>query len=123
MRKPSIRPDVPVVVVNSGGRQPFQHGGVFGVVPRGRSVWPYEVAERLERKYASRGISIAHGEAPPVSVAEPDIKEEIRALAEADALAECEAETAQESPEPPADADALEVEPEPPAEPQEEESV
>lgn len=52
-------------VLNPCSAVEFQHNGLMYVLPKGRSVWPWEIAERVERKYSTTGVRIVHCIAPP----------------------------------------------------------
>jgi len=131
-KKPDYPLDQPMRVSNPTGKAiDFQHNGGLHSLPKGVSTWPFEIAERLERKFGASGVRITfvRDEAllteaapePEVPAVAPEAVTEVEvvpeSVPEADSTPAPEVELPLDTP---ASTDVeTPAEPEPPAEPKE----
>ncbi len=113
MKKPDYPLNQPMQVHNTADKAlPFQHNGSLYTLPLGVSEWPFEIAERLERKFGSQGVRIVFNGVPVVETpAEPvvEVVAESTPAVEVEQPLDTPASTDVETP----------AEPDPPAEPKE----
>jgi hypothetical protein len=104
-----------IPVTNNTGRPfSFQHAGIFYVLPTGVSAWPYEIAERLERKF---GFQMGGAVPEPVVEIVPVVEPEVVPVAEEVTVPTPEESAVEKEPEP--EGPAVAIEPEEAKEPNE----
>lgn len=112
MKKPDYPLDRPMTVHNPSGKAiDFQHNGALYALPMGASTWPFEIAERLERKFGAQGVRITFRVVETPAEPVPEV------VPEADSTP---APVVEQPLDTPASTDVeTPAEPEPPAEPKE----